>query len=52
MLVHEGIKSESGHYYAYIQVDEDWYRFNDQEVSRASIHQVYEYNFGGDIDTL
>ncbi len=47
VLVHEGIKAESGHYYAFVKVKDEWYRFNDQEVSMASKLQVFDYNFGG-----
>ena len=49
VLVHEGKKAESGHYYVYLKVDGQWYKFNDQEVSIASKEQVFEYNFGGEI---
>lgn len=36
VLVHEGSKAESGHYYVYLKVNGQWYKFNDQEVSLAS----------------
>lgn len=52
VLVHEGIKAESGHYYVYLKVDGQWYKFNDQEVSLATKEQVFEYNFGGEIEVL
>ena len=52
VLVHEGSKAESGHYYVYLKVEGQWYKFNDQEVSRASQQQVFDYNFGGQIDVV
>lgn len=52
VLVHEGSKAESGHYYAFVNVRDQWYRFNDQEVSLASHLQVFNYNFGGEIDIV
>ena len=41
VLVHEGSKAESGHYYVYLQIQGNWYKFNDQEVSLASPAQVF-----------
>lgn len=52
VLVHEGMKAESGHYYVYIKVEDQWYKFNDQEVTIASEQQVFMYNFGGQNDVI
>lgn len=32
MLVHSG-SAESGHYYSYIKIGEQWFEFNDKVVS-------------------
>ena len=46
------MKAESGHYYVYIKVEDSWYRFNDQEVTKCSDKQVFDYNFGGEIEVV
>ena len=47
VLVHQGERASSGHYYAYLRLRSKWYKFNDEVVTEASEKEVFEYNFGG-----
>mgnify|MGYP000872224765 CR=1 FL=1 len=47
MLVHEGSRAESGHYYNFVKIGEQWYKFNDERVQLVPKYKVLEYNFGG-----
>lgn len=49
VLVHTGDIS-TGHYYALIKpgVDDEWYRFDDERVWKATKRQVFDENFGFD----
>lgn len=49
VLVHCG-DLNIGHYYALIKPTKDghWYKFDDERVTRATIKEVLEDNFGGD----
>jgi len=52
VLVHTGSQS-SGHYYVFIRPDitkNDWFRFDDSKVTRASQKQAIDANFGSDRD--
>ena len=47
VIVHKGDKS-FGHYYCYIKSkDKVWRKFNDNRVSRVSMSEVLDANFGG-----
>lgn len=48
VLVHSG-DLNAGHYYALIKPEPDghWYRFDDDRVTRATVKEVLEENFGG-----
>lgn len=50
VLVHCG-DLNIGHYYALIKPEKDghWYRFDDERVTRATMKEVLEDNFGGDV---
>ena len=39
--------ADSGHYYVYVNIDKQWYKFNDEFVEIATEDQAFEYNFGG-----
>lgn len=55
VLVHNGEMAGGGHYYVFIRPDqtrEQWLIFNDDVVQIASMKQVYDLNFGGEIDYL
>lgn len=47
VLVHDGDVS-AGHYYALIRpgLEDEWFRFDDDKVWKATQHQVFEANFG------
>lgn len=49
VLVHSG-DMNAGHYYAYLKPtkDGDFYRFDDDRVTRATKREAMEENFGGD----
>jgi ubiquitin C-terminal hydrolase len=48
VIVHCGRISGAGHYYAYINTKfEQWYRFNDIIVEKATKEMVFDDNFGG-----
>jgi hypothetical protein len=47
VLVHEGTKAGSGHYYSFIHKEGAWLKFNDEVITRASRAAVFEDNFGG-----
>ena len=49
VLVHSG-DVHGGHYYAFIRptMKTDWFKFDDERVTRATIQQVTEDNFGGE----
>ncbi len=36
VLVHEGPKAESGHYYNYVKEGDLWYKFNDEIVQQVT----------------
>lgn len=35
VLVHQGKRASSGHYYAYLHLKNNWYKFNDEVVTTA-----------------
>lgn len=49
VLVHSG-DFNAGHYYAYLkpEKDGDWYKFDDDRVTRATKKEVVDENFGGE----
>lgn len=49
VLVHSG-ELNAGHYYAYLkpEKDGDWYKFDDDRVTRATPKEVLEENYGGE----
>ncbi|KAF2455518.1 hypothetical protein BDY21DRAFT_386885 [Lineolata rhizophorae] len=53
VLVHSG-ELNAGHYYAFIKPDKDgeFYKFDDDRVTRALKKEAIEENFGGDYDRL
>ena len=47
IMVHMGSKSNSGHYIAFIRPDmKDWYKFNDEHISKVSKSYVENMSFG------
>ena len=49
VLVHTGSSPATGHYYVFIRPDitkNDWFRFDDSKVTRASQKQAIDANFG------
>ena len=51
VVVHAG-EYGSGHYYAYVRPDirsDDWYRFNDDEVTKVSFQEVTNDSYGGQV---
>ena len=49
IVVHVG-EYGSGHYYSYVRPDirsNDWYRFNDHEITSVSFSEVVSDTFGG-----
>ncbi|KAI9758437.1 MAG: hypothetical protein M4579_003067 [Chaenotheca gracillima] len=51
VLVHSG-DFNAGHYYAFLKPTKDghFYKFDDDRVTRATMREVLEDNFGGDYD--
>ncbi|ESL10798.1 ubiquitin hydrolase [Trypanosoma rangeli SC58] len=47
VLVHSGSDAGFGHYFCFLRCLDAWYRFNDEEVSPASLREVFGANFGG-----
>ena len=52
VVVHKG-NVFGGHYYAFINQDpehkkENWFCFNDENVKKAELFEVFDLNFGGD----
>ncbi len=41
VLVHQGEKASSGHYYAYLRLHGKWYKFNDEIVKESSEKEVF-----------
>lgn len=52
VLVHSG-DLNAGHYYALIkpEIDSGWFKFDDDRVTKATLHEVLDENFGGDEGT-
>ncbi|KAG4301231.1 hypothetical protein PCK1_002541 [Pneumocystis canis] len=50
VLVHSG-DLHGGHYYALLKPEKDghWYKFDDDRVTRATLKEVLDENFGGDM---
>ena len=51
VLVHRGELIHHGHYYCFLEENQDWFKFDDKLVTKATIQQVFENNFGGTYDT-
>ncbi|CAD8092311.1 unnamed protein product [Paramecium primaurelia] len=50
VLVHRGEAINHGHYYCYIrpiQNSQEWFKFDDKIVTRATKQEVFQNNFGG-----
>ncbi|PWV02290.1 putative ubiquitin hydrolase [Trypanosoma cruzi] len=47
VLVHSGSDAGFGHYFCFLRCSDAWYRFNDEDVSPASLREVFGANFGG-----
>ncbi|BAM41096.1 uncharacterized protein TOT_030000359 [Theileria orientalis strain Shintoku] len=47
VAVHHG-SINSGHYYAFTKSSSNWYRFDDETVTKASEYAVIDDNFGGE----
>jgi ubiquitin C-terminal hydrolase len=52
VMVHEGSKAESGHYYNFVKSEEKWYKCNDECVQEVNKEKVFNYNFGGFHESL
>ncbi|CAD8118725.1 unnamed protein product [Paramecium sonneborni] len=51
VLVHRGEAINHGHYYCYIrptQNPDEWFKFDDKIVTRATKQEVFQNNFGGE----
>ena len=46
IVVHSGT-SEAGHYYSIIQDKNEWFKFNDQAVSKFDMKDLAREAFGG-----
>ncbi|EAY19979.1 Clan CA, family C19, ubiquitin hydrolase-like cysteine peptidase [Trichomonas vaginalis G3] len=46
VLVHSG-SSYAGHYYSYLKIADEWYKFNDTAVTRSTEEMAVKDNFGG-----
>jgi len=51
VLVHSGFPN-TGHYFAYIkpEINSRWLKFNDEEVKIADEYEVFENNYGGELN--
>ncbi len=45
-MIHSGT-SEGGHYYSLIKIDNEWFKFNDETVSKFDINELERESFGG-----
>ena len=52
-LIHSG-DLDAGHYYAFLKPTKDghWYKFEDDRVTRATMTEVLDDNYGGDYGSL
>ncbi|WUR04932.1 ubiquitin carboxyl-terminal hydrolase [Vairimorpha necatrix] len=46
VIVHKGVPSE-GHFYSYISLNNQWYKFNDNVVTKVPKEEAIFFNFGG-----
>ena len=53
VLVHSG-DFNAGHYYAFLKPDKDgkWYKFDDDRVTPATLKEVLDENYGGDLSNM
>ncbi len=47
VVIHSGT-SEGGHYYSLIKVNNEWFKFNDETVTRFSLSDLEREAFGGE----
>lgn len=47
VLVHSGSNTGFGHYYCFLLCSGQWYKFNDETVTPATLKEVFGSNFGG-----
>jgi hypothetical protein len=52
VLVHEGSQASSGHYYVFIRMEGQWFRFNDEQVEEVDRAHALDYNFGGTAEVV
>jgi ubiquitin C-terminal hydrolase len=50
-VIHSGT-SEGGHYYSIIKFGDDWYRFDDENVSKVGFEDLKELSYGGKMNNL
>ncbi|KAK8852923.1 hypothetical protein M9Y10_017917 [Tritrichomonas musculus] len=46
VIVHQGKSSYIGHYYAYLNLQNNWYLFNDTRVKKVTKEEATKLNFG------
>lgn len=46
VIVHSGV-FEEGHFYAYLNLNDKYYKFNDEDVYEASKEEAINWNYGG-----
>jgi ubiquitin carboxyl-terminal hydrolase 7 len=51
ILIHSGT-TNLGHYFAFIRPQDEWVKFNDENVERVITAQAFETGWGGENETL
>jgi hypothetical protein len=51
VIVHKGKEPKQGHYYCYIKIKKNWWKFDDAKVTPVKPEKVFQENFGDNDQT-